>query len=366
MKAAMRAAKNGESPAPEPESPISSAPPADKQDGKTAEVTDTPESQSAPPAVEGKTAEKTDASGDVQETEKPRRNRKAEEKIAELTAAEAREKKRADDLAKELEDLRKTSAAPATKVDDAPKPEGPKAAEFKPAVYDKQKPTMKDFEERAAKGEKPYADMIYSELQDHWVEAVADWRDGKKEHEAAQSKAAEDFKKAEAARAAQAQTAEQREARVGASIKAAKSKYSDFDQIIQKANQLYPEGNNGIRDAFLRIGNAGDVIYALAKEDAKEYARIHKLSEDDAMDEVMELSRRLRKAETTPTNGHAAPPKPVEKPVVAAAPPPPPEKPKPAVSKAPEPYVVVGGAEAPSQPIAGNWMERKRQQHRRA
>lgn len=115
------------------------------------------------PAKAGESAEDTETS-DKQE-HKPRRDRTAEGRIAELTAARHKAEEEAADLRKQLELARAPRPAERTA-------EPTKAA---PATEADPKPKLRDFLDKP--------DVSYEDAQEQWEEAVAGWRDRKRQAE---------------------------------------------------------------------------------------------------------------------------------------------------------------------------------------
>ncbi len=344
-KAASLKAENPETPGPatdpQPpvvETPVSSAPPVETPEGETPGATDTPEviPPSAAPVKAAKPAETPeDSEQDTQEQKelkaRERRNRKAEGKIAELSAAETRERLRAERAEKELDELRKTSAV-------QPSPERPKA-DIKPEAekFTEAKPLCAAYTDKLGSDEAPFAGKTYEQLHDMWIDAVDDWRDRKTEFRAQQAKqeaaATLAAAEAEAKRVSEAARDKTRQREQDAKLAIARDKYEDYDTVINSAIAAHPNvSNDGIGAAFQHCHDVGELKYALAKDGAKEYLRIAALPPFEAYRETLDLDTLLNKG--------AKPEKIAEAPKA-------PEKPKPAVSKAPAPYVPLNGVESP-------------------
>ncbi len=340
-------------PAPEVVAPVSSAPPVETPAGETPGATDTPEEtpSSAAPVKAAKPAETPeDSEQDTQEQKeqkaKERRNRKAEGKIAELSAEGTRERLRAERAEKELEELRKTSAV-------QPRAAEPAKPEVKPEVapekFTEAKPLCAAFTDKLGSDEAPFAGKSYEQLHDMWIDAVDDWRDRKTEFRAAQSeaeaKATLAAAEAETKRVSDAARDKTRQREQDARLAIAKDKYEDYDTVINSAIAAHPNvSNDGIGAAFQHCHDIGELKYALAKDGAKEYLRIAALPPFEAYRETLDLDTLLIKGA-----------KPEKTPAPAKAP----EKPKPAVSKAPAPYVPLNGVETPAAQAPKSYKEFK-------
>jgi len=322
--------------------------------------------KSEPPATpEGKTTEATDASDDddddektpelpaktpegkiatapgapKQETQDTRRKRNAEERLKELHGDKEREKARADRAEKELDELRKTSAAKPPDATKPPEPSKPVAAPFSEPM-----PSMRKYLERQSAGEEGFADKSYEELQDlcnadlvEWQDRRAEARREKREADEAEKKAADEAAKA---KTTEAEALAVRKREQDAKVALAKLKYEDYDQSIQAVIAANPNVRNaGIEAAFGEVDDMGEILYALAADKGAEYLRIAKLPTKAAYRETLRLDDRIQAAIAA-----AAPPKDPD----APAPPAKPEKTstRPAVSKVPAPYTPANGVEA--------------------
>jgi hypothetical protein len=261
------------------------------------EATPKQEKTSPPEPEKGKTAEPAGDSEnkDAQDKDKPKRDRTAEGRIAELNArAKAAEEER-DRLRRELETHRATKPPAETK----PPVTAPPAA----AETDKPKPKLADY---LAKHE------TYEAAQEAWEEDVATWRDNKRQRETAKG---EEQRRVSAA-----------QENVRGKIVEARKKYADFDEVTAgdaKAETgliLTPPMIQFVVESPL----GADVVYHLGKH-PEEYARIKALSPTRIAAELGWIEREL-----------SAPPSP--------------EKPKTTpVSQAPPPPRTVGGTEPPAQ-----------------
>ena len=219
-----------------------------------------------PPAAESEVQAKTSSEstettdGSEEKAEKPKRDRTAEGRIAELTRK-----------ARELEEERnhwRSKAESAT----APKPETPKL-ETQPNTSDG-KPQLKTFVAQLG------ADETYEDAQERWADAVAEWRE-----QQAQKKAQE----------RETATKQQETAiKLKTKVEEARSKYEDFDQVTE-GNWLTPA-----MQEFLIEADSLDVIYHLGAN-RDEVARISQLSRARQIAELGKIEDRLSKPEPKPT-----------------------------------------------------------------
>ena len=74
----------------------------------------------------------------------------------------------------------------------------------------------------------------------------------------------------------------------------ARAKYGDYDQVIQGAIAAHPNTRSvGMEAAFAYCDDLGELLYALAKDNAVEYLRIAALPEKQAFRETLRLDERV-------------------------------------------------------------------------
>jgi hypothetical protein len=271
---AIRAAAVSPPPEPKAEEP---APEPEKAPEPVAEVA-AGQSEEATGTSEPKTQE--------QEQEHKRRDRSAEGRISELTAARRRAEEEAADLRKRLEEYQATKPA-------AEKPrETPQAADLE------RKPKLKDFLDKE--------DISYEDAQEQYQDADYAWRERKRQREVQEQYAKE---------------------KVIAKVTAARAEFSDFDEVTHGD----PRTGTGLiltpamMDYVKESERSMPVMYYLGKN-PEEYHAIRGIS---AVQQIAALAR-IEVALSAPSgNGHTQAP----------------EKPKPPVSRAPAPPRIVGGVE---------------------
>lgn len=192
--------------------------------------------------------------GSEQAASKPKRDRTAEGRIAELTAR-----------AKQLEAERDEWRSKAT-----PKAE-PQQAQPKPAADGR--PLLKDFVAKLG------PDEVYEDAHEKWTEALTDWRETKRtEREAGERQ-----------QATQRETA----AKVQTKVTEAREKYDDFDTVTE-GDWITP----AMQEYLLEADNL-DVIYHLGAN-RDEVARISALPKARQLAELGKIEDRLAKPEPKP------------------------------------------------------------------
>lgn len=235
--------------------------------------------------------------------EAPKKDRSLEGRLRELRAAGKHdeadkiardawtksEKDRADRLEQELRELRTRKPEPSPQP--VPEPAKPPADPAKPD--DSDKPKLKSFIDQAKTGE------TYEQVYEQWEEAVAEWRDKKRQAQTAQNTVKE---------------------RVKARYQEALAKMPDLPQAAERVT-LSPQVTHAL---LTEIDGGFEAIHHLGTH-PDELARIQGLSPVGQFAETAYLARMLK---------------------AGAAPESTTEKPKPPVSKAAPPPPRVGGSEA--------------------
>lgn len=189
----------------------------------------------------------------TKQAEKPKRDRTAEGRIAELTA-------RAKQLEAERDEWKGRAATPAP----APSQE----AQSKPIAEGK--PLLKEFVAKLG------VDETYEDAHEKWTEALTDWRESKRaEREAGER---------------QQQTQRATAEKVHAKVSEAREKHADFDTVTE-GEWITP----AMQEYLLDADNL-DVIYHLGAN-RDEVARISALSKSRQIAELGKLEDRLSKPE---------------------------------------------------------------------
>lgn len=196
-----------------------------------------------------------------QQAGKPKRDRTAEGRIAELT----------NQLKAQKEEFERWKTQQAT-------PAAPAAAQVdkKPEATNG-RPLLKDF----VNGLK--ADETYEDAQERWNDAVQDWR------EAQAAKRAEET--------AQAQRSQETQAKVHSKVQAALEKFEDFNDIMTR--QIPASMVPAVQD-FMEEFDTLDALHAVLSDPA-EVQRISQLSKARQLVELGKIDDRLSKPEPKPT-----------------------------------------------------------------
>lgn len=209
------------------------------------------------------TSEQVETTEGSEKAEKPKRDRTAEGRIAELT-------RKARELEEDRDNWRtKAESAP------APKPEPPQARQ-QPNAEGKPKLTQFVAELKA--------DELYEDAVERYNDAVADWRDQQNQKRAEERTHQE--------RTQQVQT------KIKTRMEEVATKFDDFNEVVE-SKWAPPAIQSAISDYMTDDGNL-EVLYHLAK-DSSEVERIAALPKSRQLAELGKLEDRISKPQSKPT-----------------------------------------------------------------